>query len=97
MVRAIENPTLPIDRAHRVLLWGALGQAGQLWGRILAGFTNPRVRFSYEEPGILGVLHECFELSKIQRDQSIELIEFYFVVAWGSSGAESWLNLLTLG
>ena len=83
-----------------VLFWVCLVELGQLCGRILAGFTNPRVGFSQEKPGFLGVLHEWFELSKIQRDQSIELVEFYFGVLWGrrgSSGAESWLDLLTLG
>ena len=73
---------------------------GQVWGRILAGFTNLRVRFSSKDPGILGFFHDWFELSKIQRDQSIELVEFYVGVLWGrcgSSGADSWLDLLTVG
>ncbi|CAF4038685.1 unnamed protein product [Rotaria sp. Silwood1] len=54
MVGARENPTLPIDRAHRVVFWGCLAQWWQLWRRILAGFTIDMLKFAWKRTSILG-------------------------------------------
>ncbi|CAF4702731.1 unnamed protein product, partial [Rotaria sp. Silwood2] len=39
LVMVTKNPKAPLDRARRVAYWRCLAQPGQLWRRILAGFT----------------------------------------------------------
>ncbi len=96
-LRAMENPKLPFDRAHRVAYGTELEQLQQVPERILAGFSRQVEPFPYQNCSILGIFHEWFGLWKIQGYRSIELIELHLEPGWNTWNMflnESWQDLL---